>query len=107
MSLLAGKVIRGPAPLSLALAHVAIDANDTVIFSPWTETAGPEQPFHGVCSQCTRALSPPPLRLQLYTCTLFASSISSASRCTPTHPPLSPPFPQLIRYHSISRRSSS
>eukprot|EP00227_Mantoniella_beaufortii_P004040 CAMPEP_0197614754 /NCGR_PEP_ID=MMETSP1326-20131121/59684_1 /TAXON_ID=1155430 /ORGANISM="Genus nov. species nov., Strain RCC2288" /LENGTH=222 /DNA_ID=CAMNT_0043183631 /DNA_START=76 /DNA_END=744 /DNA_ORIENTATION=- len=33
-----GKVIRGPAPLSLALAHAEIDANDTVIFSPWTET---------------------------------------------------------------------
>jgi len=32
-----GKVIRGPAPLSLALAHVAIDANDTVLFTPWTE----------------------------------------------------------------------
>eukprot|EP00239_Pterosperma_sp_CCMP1384_P006040 CAMPEP_0197847000 /NCGR_PEP_ID=MMETSP1438-20131217/4900_1 /TAXON_ID=1461541 /ORGANISM="Pterosperma sp., Strain CCMP1384" /LENGTH=220 /DNA_ID=CAMNT_0043458795 /DNA_START=107 /DNA_END=769 /DNA_ORIENTATION=- len=33
-----GKVVRGPAPLSLALAHADIDANDTVIFSPWTET---------------------------------------------------------------------
>ena len=33
-----GKVIRGPAPLSLALAHMDIDETDTVIFSPWTET---------------------------------------------------------------------
>jgi len=33
-----GKVVRGPAPLSLALAHADIDANDGVIFSPWTET---------------------------------------------------------------------
>lgn len=55
-----GKVIRGPAPLvrpleagrhhapatvraltprqSLALAHVTIAADDTVVFSPWTET---------------------------------------------------------------------
>jgi cytochrome b6-f complex iron-sulfur subunit len=33
-----GKVIRGPAPLSLALAHAAINDSDTVIFSPWTET---------------------------------------------------------------------
>ena len=33
-----GMVIRGPAPLSLALAHLTIDASDTVIFSPWTET---------------------------------------------------------------------
>eukprot|EP00355_Strombidium_rassoulzadegani_P006273 CAMPEP_0168627292 /NCGR_PEP_ID=MMETSP0449_2-20121227/11152_1 /TAXON_ID=1082188 /ORGANISM="Strombidium rassoulzadegani, Strain ras09" /LENGTH=206 /DNA_ID=CAMNT_0008669473 /DNA_START=71 /DNA_END=691 /DNA_ORIENTATION=- len=32
-----GKVIRGPAPLSLALAHVAIDS-DIVTFTPWTET---------------------------------------------------------------------
>jgi len=32
-----GKVIRGPAPLSLALAHVEID-NDDVKFTPWTET---------------------------------------------------------------------
>ena len=31
-------VIRGPAPLSLALAHVNIDDSDTVVFSPWTET---------------------------------------------------------------------
>jgi len=33
-----GKVIRGPAPLSLALAHATIDASDVVLFSPWTET---------------------------------------------------------------------
>ena len=32
-----GKVVRGPAPLSLALAHVAVD-NDTVFVSQWTET---------------------------------------------------------------------
>ena len=32
-----GKVIRGPAPLSLALAHVVIDGSDTVTFTPWTE----------------------------------------------------------------------
>ncbi|KAG1678308.1 hypothetical protein FOA52_013929 [Chlamydomonas sp. UWO 241] len=33
-----GKVIRGPAPLSLALAHITINDSDGVIFSPWTET---------------------------------------------------------------------
>lgn len=33
-----GMVIRGPAPLSLALAHVDIDSNDTVNLRPWTET---------------------------------------------------------------------
>ena len=33
-----GKVIRGPAPLSLALAHVNIDDSDTVNLTPWTET---------------------------------------------------------------------
>lgn len=33
-----GKVIRGPAPLSLALAHADINESDVVIFSPWTET---------------------------------------------------------------------
>ncbi len=33
-----GKVIRGPAPLSLALAHAEINDSDTIIFSPWTET---------------------------------------------------------------------
>ena len=32
-----GKVVRGPAPLSLALAHVSVD-NDTVFVSQWTET---------------------------------------------------------------------
>ena len=32
-----GKVIRGPAPLSLALAHVVVDDTDTVVFSKWTE----------------------------------------------------------------------
>lgn len=32
-----GKVIRGPAPLSLALAHVEIK-DDLVTFVPWTET---------------------------------------------------------------------
>eukprot|EP00892_Ulva_mutabilis_P011381 jgi/Ulvmu1/8615/UM046_0013.1 len=32
-----GKVIRGPAPLSLALAHVEI-ADDVVTLTPWTET---------------------------------------------------------------------
>lgn len=34
-----GKVIRGPAPLSLALAHAKVDeTSGTVLFSPWTET---------------------------------------------------------------------
>ena len=32
-----GKVVRGPAPLSLALAHAEIK-DDVVFFSPWTET---------------------------------------------------------------------
>ena len=32
-----GKVVRGPAPKSLALAHVNLE-NDNVILSPWTET---------------------------------------------------------------------
>ena len=32
-----GKVVRGPAPLSLALAHVAVE-NDTVFMSQWSET---------------------------------------------------------------------
>ena len=32
-----GKKVRGPAPLSLALAHVATDKADVVILSPWTE----------------------------------------------------------------------
>lgn len=33
-----GKVVRGPAPLSLALAHADINDKDEVIFTPWTET---------------------------------------------------------------------
>jgi len=33
-----GKVVRGPAPLSLALAHATINDKDVVEFSPWTET---------------------------------------------------------------------
>merc|ERR1712087_1031539 len=33
-----GRVIRGPAPLSLALAHAEVDGDDKVIFTPWTET---------------------------------------------------------------------
>ena len=32
-----GKVVRGPAPLSLALAHVSVD-NDNVFVSQWSET---------------------------------------------------------------------
>ena len=32
-----GKVVRGPAPLSLALAHIT-DEKGVVTFSPWTET---------------------------------------------------------------------
>ncbi|MCG9885385.1 MAG: cytochrome b6-f complex iron-sulfur subunit [Cyanobacteria bacterium] len=32
-----GKVVRGPAPLSLALAHVNVD-DDAVSLTPWTET---------------------------------------------------------------------
>ncbi len=31
-----GKVVRGPAPLSLALAHAKVDDNK-VVFTPWTE----------------------------------------------------------------------
>jgi cytochrome b6-f complex iron-sulfur subunit len=31
-------VIRGPAPLSLALAHANINDSDVVVFSGWTET---------------------------------------------------------------------
>lgn len=34
----AGKVVRGPAPLSLALAHADVTEDDTVSLSPWTET---------------------------------------------------------------------
>jgi len=33
-----GKVVRGPAPLSLALAHTVIQADGNVAVSPWTET---------------------------------------------------------------------
>jgi cytochrome b6-f complex iron-sulfur subunit len=34
-----GAVVRGPAPLPLALAHCDIDeASDKILFSPWTET---------------------------------------------------------------------
>jgi cytochrome b6-f complex iron-sulfur subunit len=33
-----GKVVRGPAPLSLALAHLDVDETDKVVLSPWTET---------------------------------------------------------------------
>lgn len=32
-----GKVVRGPAPLSLALAHVQVE-DDQVLLSPWNET---------------------------------------------------------------------
>jgi len=32
-----GKVVRGPAPLSLALAHAEV-IDDKVVFTPWTET---------------------------------------------------------------------
>lgn len=32
-----GKVVRGPAPLSLALVHAAVES-DKVSFTPWTET---------------------------------------------------------------------
>jgi cytochrome b6-f complex iron-sulfur subunit len=33
-----GKVVRGPAPLSLALAHAEVTEDDTVALTPWTET---------------------------------------------------------------------
>ncbi len=33
-----GKVVRGPAPLSLALAHADVTEDDKLVFSPWTET---------------------------------------------------------------------
>jgi cytochrome b6-f complex iron-sulfur subunit len=33
-----GKVVRGPAPLSLALVHASVSENDTVVFTPWKET---------------------------------------------------------------------
>ncbi|MCL6435868.1 MAG: cytochrome b6-f complex iron-sulfur subunit [Leptolyngbyaceae cyanobacterium HOT.MB2.61] len=32
-----GKVVRGPAPLSLALTHATVE-NDKISFTPWTET---------------------------------------------------------------------
>lgn len=34
----AGKVVRGPAPLSLALVHAEVTEDDKVLFSEWTET---------------------------------------------------------------------
>jgi cytochrome b6-f complex iron-sulfur subunit len=33
-----GKVVRGPAPLSLALAVADVTEDDKVVFSPWTDT---------------------------------------------------------------------
>jgi cytochrome b6-f complex iron-sulfur subunit len=33
-----GKVVRGPAPLSLALAHATVSEDDKLVFSTWTET---------------------------------------------------------------------
>ncbi|MEM9540053.1 MAG: cytochrome b6-f complex iron-sulfur subunit [Cyanobacteria bacterium P01_E01_bin.42] len=33
-----GKVVRGPAPLSLALAHATVTEDDKVEFTPWTES---------------------------------------------------------------------
>ncbi len=33
-----GKVVRGPAPLSLALVHADVTEDDKVVFSQWTET---------------------------------------------------------------------
>lgn len=33
-----GKVVRGPAPLSLALAHANVTEDDKLLFSEWTET---------------------------------------------------------------------
>jgi cytochrome b6-f complex iron-sulfur subunit len=33
-----GKVVRGPAPLSLALVHANVTEEDTLTFSQWTET---------------------------------------------------------------------
>lgn len=32
-----GAVVRGPAPLPLALAHCDVDDSGKIIFSPWTE----------------------------------------------------------------------
>ena len=33
-----GKVVRGPAPLSLALAHADVAENENVVLTDWTET---------------------------------------------------------------------
>ena len=33
-----GKVVRGPAPLSLALAHADVSKDDKLVLTPWTET---------------------------------------------------------------------
>ncbi len=33
-----GKVVRGPAPLSLALVHTNVNEDDKVVFTQWTET---------------------------------------------------------------------
>lgn len=33
-----GKKVRGPAPLSLALAHAEVTEDDKLVFTPWTET---------------------------------------------------------------------
>jgi len=33
-----GAVVRGPAPLPLALAHVEYDENKDILFNTWTET---------------------------------------------------------------------
>jgi cytochrome b6-f complex iron-sulfur subunit len=33
-----GAVVRGPAPLPLALAHIDTDEKGTIIFSTWSET---------------------------------------------------------------------
>lgn len=33
-----GKVVRGPAPLSLALVHATVTESDKLAFTPWTET---------------------------------------------------------------------
>ncbi len=33
-----GKVVRGPAPLSLALVNSTVTEQDKVVFTPWTET---------------------------------------------------------------------
>jgi cytochrome b6-f complex iron-sulfur subunit len=33
-----GKVVRGPAPLSLALVHANVTEDDKLVFTNWTET---------------------------------------------------------------------